>query len=264
MFINKNFPTRRVNSPRPIYLVDHILIIRALILRTLRLKYMDRPAGFLLEFLRPTVIDVMHYFIFSALGKVMPGNISVEEFVWGGFAVWLTFSAIWMPVKGSKSAPIIPFPGVSAMHVRIAICAWPVIINTVFVYVSFSIMKLFGDNVSYPNMLVLGPVLMITAMLGMGLGLVMGALCRMTPLIEPFLHILPWFLLIGSGVYGSITSSPPFMQEVLVWSPPIHLVEYGRYAFDPGYPVYLVNLWYPTYWAIGLILLGLALAKRFR
>lgn len=264
MFANKSFPTGRAHSPRPVYLVDHILIIRALILRTLRLKYMGRPAGFLMEFLRPTVIDVLHYYIFSALGKPMPGGIPVEEFVWGGFAVWLTFTGIWMPIKNSKSAPTVPFPGVTAMHVRIAICIWPILINAVFVYASFFILKLFGDNVAYPNMLMFGLVLIITAMLGLGMGLVIGGICRITPLLDPFLHILPWFLLIGSGIYGSIMSSPSYMQEILVWSPPIHLVEYGRHAFDTGYPVVLVNLWYPALWAVGLILLGLAMAKRFR
>jgi len=44
----------------------------------------------------------------------------------------------------------------------------------------------------------------------------------------------------------------------------IHLTEYVRFAFDSGYPVTLVNLWYPSLWAIGLVLLGLVMAKRFR
>jgi len=264
MFANNGFPTRHGYSRRPTDLTDHILIIRALILRTLRLKYRGRPAGFMMEFLRPTVMNVMHYFIFAALGKPMPANIPVEEFVWAGFAVWLTFTGIWGAIKTSKSTPTVPFPGVSAMHVRLAICAWPIIINVLFLYGSFFIMRLFGDNVSYPNMLMLGLILMITAMLALGFGLVVGALCRIAPVVEPFLHILPWFLLLGSGVYGSITTSPPFLQDVLVWSPPMHLTEYARYAVDPGYPVMLVNLWYPAGWAIALTLLGLAMTKRFR
>lgn len=264
MFVSKSFPARRAHAPRPVYLVDHILIIRALILRALRLKYAGRPAGFLMEFLRPAVIDITHYYIFGALGKPMPAGIPVEEFVWAGFAVWLTFTGIWVPIKNSKSTPTVPFPGVTAMHVRIGLCAWPILINAVFLYASFFVLKLFGDNVTYPNMLLMGSILIITAMLGMGMGLVLGAICRITPLIDPFLHILPWFMLMGSGIYGSITSAPPYLQKILVWSPPMHLTEYARYAFDPGYPIVLVNLWYPASLAIGLILLGLAMAKRFR
>ena len=264
MFAGNSALAGRRNLHRPVYLSDHIAIIRALILRALRVKYADRPAGFLLEFLRPIIIDVTHYYIFEALGKPMPGGIPVEEFVWAGFAVWLSFTAIWMPIKNSKSFPIVPYPGVSAMHVRIAICTWPILINAVFLYASFFVLKTFGDDVTYPNMLLIGYVLIVTAVMGMGLGLVMGAISRITPLIDPFLHILPWFLLMGSGIYGSITSSPPYLQKILVWSPPIHLTEYARYAFDPGYPVTLVNLWYPSLWAVGLLLLGLAMAKRFR
>jgi ABC-type polysaccharide/polyol phosphate export permease len=265
MFVDKSFSARKVHSARPVYLIDHILIIRALILRNLRLKHGHRPMGFFAEFLRPTVIDVTHYYIFSAMGKPMPGGIPVEEFVWAGFAVWMTFTGIWMPIKGSRAAPAVPFPGVSAMHMRIAICAWPVMINSVFVYGSFALMMLFGDNnIVFPNVPLFGLILVITAVFGMGMGLVIGAACRVAPMIDPFLHILPWFMLIGSGIYGSITSSPRYLQEILVWSPPLHLVEYARYAFDPGYPTSLVNLWYPSLWAIGLMLLGLSLTKRYR
>jgi len=264
MFAGNNISLGRGRPHRPVYLADHVLIIRALILRSLRVKYSGKPMGFLLEFLRPIVVDVLHYYIFAALNKPMPANIPVEAFVWGGFAVWLTFTGIWMPIKNSKSAPTVPFPGVTAMHVRIAICIWPMLINAVFVYVSFFFMKLFGDNVSYPNMLMFGFILLITMALGLGMGLVMGAVCRITPLVDPFLHILPWLLLISSGVYGSITTMPPYMQRILVWGPVIHLTEYVRLAFDSGYPVTLVNLWYPSAWAIGLVLLGLVMAKRFR
>lgn len=264
MLSSQSFPAGLNRSARPVYLIDHLLIIRALILRTLKVKYKGRPFGVLAEFLRPTVINISHYYIFAALGKPMPGGIPVEEFVWGGFTVWLSFVGIWAPIKASKSTPVVPFPGVLAVHTRIAICIWPVLVNVLFLYISFSVLKLFGDQVSYPNMLLMGLVLLITVGLAAGMGLVLGAVCRIAPMIEPFLHILPWFLLMGSGIYGSITTSPQFLQRILVWSPPMHLTEYARHAFDPGYPVVLVNLWYPSLWAIGLLLLGLAMTKRFR
>jgi ABC-type polysaccharide/polyol phosphate export permease len=41
------------------------------------------------------------------------------------------------------------------------------------------------------------------------------------------------------------------------FNPLLHLVEYERYAFDPGYPIALVNLGYPTVFAMSLIMLAL-------
>lgn len=250
-------------AARPVYLVDHILIIRALILRNLRLKYFSRPAGFFLEFLRPTIMNISHYYIFYYMGKGMPAGIKVEEWVWAGFAVWFTFTGIWQPIRGSRGAPTVPFPGVSAMHVRLAICIWPVIINTVFLYASVAVMIFFGDNIPFPNVFLTAIIMVITATLAVGFGLIVGAICRAVELIEPFIHILPWFLLMGSGIYASISQVPSYIEAIVVWSPPMHLTEYERYAFDPGYPITLVNLWYPAICAVGLLFVGLLMAKRY-
>jgi ABC-type polysaccharide/polyol phosphate export permease len=102
----------------------------------------------------------------------------------------------------------------------------------------------------------------ITATLALGFGLVIGALVRAVELIEPFVHILPWFLLMGSGIYASISAVPSYLAAIVVWCPVIHLTEYSRYAIYPGYPIYLVNLWYPALCAVGVLFLGLLVAKR--
>jgi len=249
-------------TARPVYLVDHILIIRALILRNLRLKHGHRPMGFFAEFVRPTIMDISHYYIFYYMGKGMPANIKVEAWIWPAFAVWFAFTGIWLPIRASRATPTVPFPGVSAMHVRLAICIWPVITNTVFLYASVALMIFFGDDIQFPDVFLMTIIMTITATLALGFGLVIGAVVRSFEIIEPFIHILPWFLLIGSGIYSSISQVPPYLAQIMVWSPPMHLTEYSRYAIDPGYPITLVSLWYPAICAIGLLLLGLLMAKR--
>jgi ABC-type polysaccharide/polyol phosphate export permease len=194
----------------------------------------------------------------------MPGMIPVESFVWAAFTVWFTFGGIWQPVKSTRTMPPVPYPGVSAMHHRIALAVWPLVLNATFCYVSVALMIIFGDNVSLPNIPLTALILVITAALSLGLGLVIGALCQAVPLIEPVAHILPYIMLLGSGLYFSITDIPRFMQEIMIWSPVLHLVEYERHAFDSGYPIGLVSLWYPTFWAAGLLIVGLAMTKRFR
>jgi capsular polysaccharide transport system permease protein len=256
------YPMTGTRTARPVYLVDHILIIRALILRSLRLKHGHRPMGFFSEFIRPAIMDISHYYIFYYMGKGMPAGIKVEEWVWTAFAVWFTFTGIWLPIRGSRAAPSVPFPGVSAMHVRLAICIWPVIINTVFLYGSIALMIFFGDNIQFPNVFLMAMIMTITATLALGFGLVIGALVRAVELIEPFVHILPWFLLMGSGIYASISAVPSYLAAIVVWCPVIHLTEYSRYAIYPGYPIYLVNLWYPALCAVGVLFLGLLVAKR--
>jgi ABC-type polysaccharide/polyol phosphate export permease len=202
--------------------------------------------------------------VFFWTNKPMPAGIQVEQYVWAAFTVWFTFAQIMGSISASRGGSPIPFPGVSAMHMRLAICAWPVMINIIFTFGSVFLMILFGDNIPVPNIPLTAFILVVTATFALGLGLCFGAMGRAVPLIDPFLHMLPYFLFLGSGIYYSITNIPLAMANIFIWSPLLHLVEFERHAFDPGYPIGLVNLWYPFFCAVGVLVLGLALSKRIR
>ena len=93
-------------------LIDHLLIIRALILRDLKLKYRNNGIGFLLEFLRPLVIDVTHYFFFAYVPRAIPNNIPIEIFVLAGFSVWFVYSGVYQAAysAGRRPGPVIQIP----------------------------------------------------------------------------------------------------------------------------------------------------------
>jgi len=245
-------------------LSDHLFIIRAIILRNLRLKHLNEPAGFFLEFLRPTITCIAHYFVFSAINKPMPAGISFEAFIWGGFTVWLTFIQIYMGLQILHWAKPPPFLGVSPMHMRLAICAWPVFVNLIFCYVSVAAMKIFGINIDFPNIPLTAFIFLLAAMMGLGLGLLVEGICRAAPIASPIFHLMPYILFMSAGIYFSIAIAPPVLQAIFVWSPVLQLVEYERYAFDPGYPINLVSLGYATICAAGMLFVGLALNRRLR
>ena len=231
---------------RPTLLVDHILIIRTLLLRLLRLKYMKRPAGFIMEFFRPTIICVLHYYTFTLIDKATAPGIAMEEFVWGGFVVWFVFSHICVGL-GHHLPSRFPFPGVSAMHLRLAMATWSLLSNMAFLYISVIIMIIFGDDVRFPSILVTTFVLLTAATMAFGWGILAEALCRAAPILEPIFHFLPWLVFLTSGVYFSFESVPLEMAEIDIYNPLLHLIEYERSAFDPGYPVKLLSLSYPAF-----------------
>jgi ABC-type polysaccharide/polyol phosphate export permease len=107
-------------------------------------------------------------------------------------------------------------------------------------------------------------LVLLTAMIGLGFGLLSEAICRVVPILQPFFHLFPWLIFLSSGIYFSIVNVPEQLAIVDVYNPVLHLVEYERYAFDPGYPIGLVSLWYPAACAAGLLLLGLAMNRHFR
>jgi ABC-type polysaccharide/polyol phosphate export permease len=265
MFIGKNFGSgkRAIRAIWSTRLVDHVLIIRAMLLHNLRIKYLNRPAGFLAEFLRPAFVCVLHYFTFWAVNKKMPPGVSLEQFIWGAFLVWFTFSQIYFVLERSHSARVPRFPGVSRMHMRLAICVWSVISNATFTYVSV-LLIIFRDNITFPDVPLTALILLITVTLAFGSALLSEAICRVVPFLEVVFHLFPWLIFLSSGIYFSIVYVPQKLAVVDIYNPVLHLVEYERYAFNPGYPIGLVSLWYPAACGISLLLLGLALNRRLR
>jgi capsular polysaccharide transport system permease protein len=247
------------------YLIDHFLIVRALILLNLRSKHFANQAGILMEFLRPTVVCILHYVLFLVLNKTFPPGIKMEQVVWAAFTIWFTVSQIYMALlPHRRTAHTLRFPGVSAMHMRLALCAWPVILYATFCYGSVFVMIIFGDNIAVPNVPLTAFIMLLSAMLGFGWGLLGEGICRAVPALDPVFHVLPWLVFISCGIYFSIATTPQILASIFVYNPVLHLVEYERYAFEPGYPVTLVNLWYPAACAAGLLLVGLALNRRLR
>jgi ABC-type polysaccharide/polyol phosphate export permease len=220
--------------------------------------------GLLAEFVRPAAICILHYFTFWAVNKKMPSGVSLEQFIWAAFLVWFTFSQIYFTLEKTHSGGTLRFPGVSAMHLRLAICAWSVSANAVFTYVSVLLMMVFGDNIALPDVPLTAYILLLTAMLGLGLGLFSEAVCRVVPFLEIFFHLFPWMIFLSSGIYFSIMNVPRQLAVVDLYNPVLHLVEYERYAFDAGYPIALVSWSYPTACATGVLLVGLALNRRLR
>lgn len=247
-----------------ISLVDHVQLIRAILLRNIRLKNLKQPSGFLAEFLRPSVICVAHYFVFWAIGKQMPAGIAIEQFVWAAFTVWLTFNQIYTGLQLPLWAKAPPIPGATTMHARVALAVWATMSNITFCYISIFLMILFGDDIAIPNLPLTVVILLLAATLGFGLGLFVEAVCRQIPALYPIFHLLPYFLFITTGVYYSVATTPPAITPIFLYAPLLHLIEYERYAFESGYPTALVSLSYPAVCAACCLLIGLAVSRRVR
>jgi capsular polysaccharide transport system permease protein len=97
-----------------------------------------------------------------------------------------------------------------------------------------------------------------------GWGLAGEALCRAMPVLEPIFHFLPWLVFLTSGVYFSFESVPLPMAMVDIYNPVLHLTEFQRYAFDPGYPIRFLSLSYPAVCAAAFLGVGLVMNRYFR
>jgi capsular polysaccharide transport system permease protein len=246
--------------------IDQLFVLRALILRDIRVRYRDNPFGFPMEFFRIVVVVAAHYTIFSIRNKAIPAGIPIELFVIAGFSVWFTFSrTVGAAAKGADwPAGASNLPGVTRMHIRLAKSAWVVLCHLLFCFTSVLFLKFAGDDLRLPDIPLTVLLVCMAGFVGFGYGLSVDGLSVMFPVVDSISKTFKWALFITSGIYFSISLTPPILEQVFWYNPMVHLIEYERYAFDPAYPIALITLVYPAAIGGGLMFFGLILNRYMR
>lgn len=240
--------------------LDQVFLLRALILRQLRLHYRETSVGFLLEYLRPTIVMTLHYILFTALKKPMPSKIPIELFIIGSFTTW--FCAVHVLRGTSNSArDSSGMPGVTDLHLAIARTVWEFLSMLSFAVFCVLLLKFCGRAEPIPNLPKLILYFALAATIGLGLGLILKGLGRVFASMETVRKNILWILYVTSGHYFSIAEGRHGLAPYVWWNPLLHISELTRQALFPGYPTQLVNLWYPMLMAALLVIAGLMLDK---
>jgi len=251
-FADSDFPPR-LNS------LDHLFIIRALILRDLRLRYQETHIGFLMEFLRPTIIILVHVYAFIALGRYMPGKIPDELFVIGGFTTWFAFSQCGRGTKHGGRATLLP--AVTAMHFRIASVVWECSAMLLLCFVGVALTKAIGRDVSFPNVPKVVLLLSVACLFGFGYSLVFDALSHAWPIFKGIRKIIMWLMFLTGGVYFSAVDVNRVLAPFAFYDPLLNLIESMRNALYPGYPTFMISMLYATACSLSITLLGLMMIR---
>lgn len=247
-------------------LLDHLFILRALILRYLRLKYRDNHFGVMMEFFRITVVVVCHYFAFWVRNKRMPADIPIEAFVINSFAVWYALKDAWKAADGGWRLPQgqALLPGVTPMHMRLARAGWGCLKALTFCLAAPVLLDLFGDRLDFPNVPLTVVIFLIATAIGFGCGMIVEGLSHLWPASHMVSHVVLWVLYMTGGHYTSIVYLSWVIERVFWFNPLLQLTEYQRNAAFPGYPIGLVGLSYPALCVAVSLPIGLMLHRWLR
>ena len=255
----KPTPVGRLPPPD---LLDHILIIRALMLREAKLKHLKMGlAGRFIDLLMPTVVITVHYFVFLALDRVMPSGIPIELFVLTGFTTWFVFRNTSAKVNRNEDLDgTILIPGVTPLHFLIAGCAWECATMTFMLYGGLFFCALVLGTDVRPNVPFSLMVFATAAGLGTGYRLIFDSLAHVWPLAKAIKKPLTWFVFLTSGIYFAASKqSSSFISQLSLYDPLTHLIEPQRAALWPGYPMAGLTVLYPISCAVLMILAGFVL-----
>jgi capsular polysaccharide transport system permease protein len=251
--------------PRLFNPIDQIFIMRALILRTIRVSYRKSRFGFMLAFFQPGSIMLLHVGLITAYceltGQPLAAGIPCDVFMIGAFTIWFIFSHTAHGNKhavGEGSGAALQ-PLVTRMHYRIAAVLWELALMPAVCFLGLILSEMIHGNEAMPNIPLAFVLFVVTAILGFGTRLVLDALSERWPVIRSFEKLLFRCLFITSAVFYSAINIHRALGDWIFFNPLIHLVELTRQALYPGYPVWEVSLIYPTIFAFGMTLVGLLL-----
>ena len=248
---------------RPPSLLDHLVIIRACMLRGLSIRHAGNPFWLPLELARPTCVVVAHWVMFAVLHKPMPGQIPIPLFVLAGFSVWFAFNYAAMGAANGANNPVgaLAWPGVTSMHLRLSRALWPLLVNLTFCLLATVPFRIVRPDLPVPALPLTCLVFAVAGLGGIGYGLLAERLGSIVPAFGIVEKLLSWLLFITCGLYFVVYHTTPLLAGFLVYNPLLHLIDFERHAFDPGYPVALVDLRYPIVVAGGVLALGLACCR---
>lgn len=204
--------------------------------------------------LRIALVIDFHAIFFYELNHAMQ-HMSSWEYSAPAFAAWILF--------GDGFGKAIPpdLLGQSSKQRKVRLPTF-----FFFNFLFYTALCLFGVALSYLILVVadgfvntrqyLGPgisidvpfffvVLGVSYFFGFGVGALVKKLSLYVPLMGLVFYFGAPFLFLLSGVYNSYVYMPSVVQNVMVWSPMLPVIEYSRFALDPGYFASESSLWYP-------------------
>lgn len=239
--------------------------ILALVISRMRSRYMGSRAGYMWAIVEPLVwVFVLR--IALAHGSHMPPlGDSYEVFFVIGIIPARKFRGIAQNVaqtlRSGKSARL---PGL----MRLDLCYASVILDTVtgavVLLIALSILQIIGFNAIPGDMMHFLIAFFAIGFFGLAFGLMAGLLLSLMPGLQHFIGLFFMVMFLSSGFAFLVDRMPASTREIVLWNPLVHLLEWLRMGFYPGYICRSMDLNYVFIITICCLVLGLAGERLFR
>jgi ABC-type polysaccharide/polyol phosphate export permease len=247
--------------------IGFIALERMLILRNIKIVAAGNISRAFISTFRLFVVIDAHVYLYYVIQRTMPGTISFLDYNSSAFALWSIFGSMThKAVSPALGAHYNLALNVRWINLFIADLVWEItkaLLAVSAVYVQFLVFTdLSVAPITHtPNMPLLLATFLLIGAIGSGFGLVLHSARRRWPIIDATMEAMMWFLFVTSGIYESYVQLPAVIGEYYRWNPVMVVIEYGRLAMDPGYPVGDLDLAYPVIIAVVLLALGLLLRQ---
>ena len=238
---------------------SQVLVTKALLQRELITRFGKYKLGAIWVLIDPLVsVIVLGLILGPFLGR-STGEIPYPFFLLCGF---MLMSMLTGPINAginaiSANQGLLVFKKVQAIDPFIARFIFQLLTNTAALIVFCIIAYWLGIVISLDRIPEAAFCVIVTWIIGSGLGLQLGVACLKFVELEKVVQYIQRPLLFVSAVLYPIDAIPPEARKYLLYNPLVHTIEYLRMTLFPSYVADNVNLYYPAAWALIASALGL-------
>ena len=239
--------------------------IMALILREMSTRYGRTPGGYVWAVLEPVGALIVMSVVFAILLRAPPLGNSFILFYASGYLPFIISATIMGNVQSaiSFSKPLLMYPAVSWLDAIIARFILNLLTGVViFIMVFVGILQFTQATAT----LEFGPIILsvlLAAFLGLGLGTLNCFLIGLFPAWGSIWGILTRPLFLVAGVIFLYENMPPFVQEILWYTPWIHFTGMARTGIYPTYAPDYISIPVVMLWSLISLFFGLLLLRRY-
>lgn len=256
-------------SPRPSAMRPGAACLRAvqaLILREMATRYGRTPGGFLWAVLEPVAAVLVLTFALSLVVDAPSLGRSFVVFYASGYLPFLFYATLQGHVQQALvySRPLLIYPSVSWIDAILARFVLNALTGLLVVLIVLSGLALMTGQIDIAHPVPMVAALFLSMILGLGHGVLNCLLTGLFPLWGQVWSILSRPLFLVAGVIFVMEDLPTAIQNVLWWTPWIHVTGLFRTALYPAYDAAYVSVPLVLGWSLLPLALGLFLLQRYR
>ena len=236
-----------------------------LMLREMSTRYGRTPGGYVWAILEPIGALAVMSVVFSILLHAPPLGNSFVLFYASGYLAYTMAANVTAQVQGAIgfSKPLLMYPAVSWIDAIFA----KLILNSlthsvVMIVVFFGVFQFTSATTS----LSFGPMVLATALaagLGFGIGTLNCVLVGLFPVWGQIWGIITRPLFLAAGVLFIYENMPAYAQNLMWYTPWIHITGLFRTGVYPSYTADYVSIPVILLWSLVPLALGLILMRRY-
>lgn len=241
-------------------------VLWALCLREIHGLHGKFKIGYLWQIIR-VIFSVAVFWWIREIGHFRPPQgLSTPIFLLMGFVPWYIFAEsvdkVMEAVRTNRA--LLTFPQVTPLDLYVSSGLVIAATQCVVLALSFAVLYLMGYTITMYSPMIFLLVLIGSALLGLGFGLVMSALNFYIPVLEKLVPMVLRILFFASGVFFSPTQVAARFGDIVMWLPTANYIELLRGVFISPAPAEAASITYVGGLTLIFLALGLLLERHVR